>query len=74
MNRMYFVLQGKLSDELESSNSVFERKGSGSGKSNHEEKPKLFSKNRASSLTSPTKRSTLAKLTNSCSSETKRAP
>jgi len=66
-------LQGKLSDGLESK-TVLERKGSGNGKSSNEEKPKLFSKNRASSLTSPTKRSTLAKLTNSCSSETKRAP
>ena len=66
-------MQGKLSDGLESK-TVLERKGSKEGKSSHEEKPnKLFSKNRASSLTSPTKRSTLAKLTNSCSSESKRA-
>jgi len=65
--------QGRLSDGIES-NSVLDRRDS-SSKSN-EEKPKslLFSKGRTSSLTSPTKRSTLAKLHNTCATESKRDP
>jgi len=66
--------QGKLSDGFQSKTSL-ERKDS--GKTDGDEKSKiLFSKNRTSSLQSPTKRGTLAKLTtsnNSSSSESRKS-
>lgn len=74
--------QGTLSDGLEREDSRIrdyriknsvERKNSGN--LNCDEKSKsMFSKNRTGSITSPTKRTTLVKLTNSNSSESKRAP
>ena len=69
-NNFLNVLQGTLSDGLECSNPL-ERKNS--GKLNNVEKSRSLL-GRSGSLSSPTKRSTIAKLTSSSVAESKRAP